>query len=176
MLTDSNTIYAEGYQPGCIGRITELHGLYYSRCWGVGADWEIMQARELCDFWEQYDTERDFLLTALWDDRLIGSVAIVGNADNCDPTDGARLRWFIVDPAYQGRGIGKTLLNQAMDFSHRKAFPKIYLWTVDGLPQSRHLYESIGFRVVAQEVDTRYATPLLNLKMEKKLTCSNFQK
>ncbi|BAY49357.1 GCN5-related N-acetyltransferase [Scytonema sp. HK-05] len=170
MLTDSNTIYAEGYQPGCIGRITELHGLYYSQCWGVGADWEIIVAREFCDFCEQYNTEHDLLVTAIADNRLIGSVAIVGDAGSSDHTDGARLRWFIVDPAYQGRGIGKTLLKQAIDFSRRKAFPKVYLWTVDKLPQSRHLYESIGFHVVAQEVDARYSTPLLSLKMEKKLS------
>ncbi len=109
MLTDSNTIYAEGYQPGCIGRITELHGLYYSQCWGVGADWEIIVAREFCDFCEQYNTEHDLLVTAIADNRLIGSVAIVGDAGSSDHTDGARLRWFIVDPAYQGRGIVDTL-------------------------------------------------------------------
>ncbi|KAF3887248.1 MULTISPECIES: GNAT family N-acetyltransferase [Nostocales] len=166
MLKQNNAIYVEGYQPGCIGRITELHGVYYSQCWGVGAEFEILMARELCDFCEQYDMESDLLVSARADERLIGSLAVQGNADRSNNKQEARLRWFILDPIYQGQGIGKALLQQALHFCRQKAFSKLYLWTVDGLPQSRHLYEAFGFHVVAREVDARYGTPLISLKME----------
>jgi GNAT superfamily N-acetyltransferase len=169
MFKQSNAIYVEGYQPGCIGRITELHGVYYNRCWGVGAEFEILMARELCDFCEQYNTEHDLLLTARDNEQLIGSIAVQGNAERSENQHEARLRWFILDPIYQGQGIGKALLQQALHFCRKKAFPKLYLWTVDGLPQSRYLYETFGFQVVAQELDIRYGSPLLSLKMEMQL-------
>jgi hypothetical protein len=43
---------------------------------------------------------------------------------------------------------------------------KIFLWTVDHLPQSRRLYEQAGFRVTVECTDDRYTAPLESLKME----------
>jgi len=156
-------IFKQGYHPGHIGRIVELHGTYYSKHWGSGATFEILMAAELAEFCERYDPERDLLLTAHVDNKLIGSVAVHGS----DADDGtARLRWFIVDEAYQGQGIGRALLEQALMFCREKACLNLYLWTVDELPQARHLYESVGFRVVEQVRDSRYGVLLLSLKLE----------
>ncbi|MBD2465054.1 GNAT family N-acetyltransferase [Oscillatoria sp. FACHB-1407] len=159
-------LFVEGYRPGCIGRIVELHGSYYYRAWGVGAVFEMLMAQELCEFCEHYDAEHDLLLTASVGDRLIGSIAIQGSRDT---THTARLRWFIVEEGYHGRGIGRVLLERSLNFCRERGFHKVYLWTVDELPRSRHLYEKVGFCVVEQGIDSRYGTTLLSLKMELNL-------
>jgi GNAT superfamily N-acetyltransferase len=41
--------------------------------------------------------------------------------------------------------VGSQLLGAAMAFCRAKAYPKVYLWTFDGLHAARHLYEKHGF-------------------------------
>ena len=96
-----------GYEPGLVGRVGELHGRYYAAAWGVAAPFEIMMTREFCDFIEHYDPERDTVLSPHVGGVLIGSISIVGGKPG---TEDAQLRFFLVDPKYQGHGAGKALL------------------------------------------------------------------
>jgi GNAT superfamily N-acetyltransferase len=94
---------------------------------------------------------------------LVGSISILGQ--NPGP-DGVQLRFFIVDPVYHGRGAGKALLSTSLEWCRERRFHKIFLWTVDQLPQSRGLYEKAGFRVTERCPDDRYTVHRDNLKME----------
>ncbi len=152
----------EGYEPGLIGRVIELHGRYYATAWGSGAPFEMLMGREFCDFIESYEPENDLVLSAQVSGEIIGSIAILGR--NPGP-DGVQLRFFIVDPAYHGQGAGKALLTQALDWCRRRGFLNVFLWTVDHLPQSRRLYEKAGFRITERCPDARYTVPRDNLKM-----------
>jgi GNAT superfamily N-acetyltransferase len=150
-----------GYEPGLIGRVGELHGRYYAETWGVAAGFEALMTREFCDFVEHYDSENDLLLSAHIEGVLAGSISILGR-----PGGEAQLRFFLVDPRYQGRGAGKTLLNAALNWCRGHGFRKVFLWTVDHLPQSRRLYEQAGFQVMERCTDDRYTAPLESLRME----------
>ena len=152
-----------GYEPGLVGRVSELHGRYYATAWGSGAPFEVLIAREFCDFIERYDLENDLVLSAHINGVLVGSISIIGRHPG---PDGVQLRFFLVDPAYHGRGAGKALLSVALDWCRERGFGKIFLWTVDELPQSRGLYEKAGFRVTARCPDDRYTVQRDNLKME----------
>jgi GNAT superfamily N-acetyltransferase len=152
-----------GYEPGLIGRVGELHGRYYAMAWGSGAPFELLVTREFCDFIEHYDPEKDLVLSAHMDGILVGSISILGR--NHGP-DGVQLRFFVVDPRYQGRGVGKTLLSMALAWCRERGFCKVFLWTVDQLPQSRALYEKTGFRVTERCIDSRYTVERENLKLE----------
>lgn len=156
----------QGYEPGLIGRISELHGRYYAREWGSGAPFEAMMARDICEFIERYDADKDLILSAHIEDVLVGAIAILGQ--NPKP-EGVQLRFFLVDPAYHGKGAGKALLHSALDWCKQRGYRKIFLWTVDHLPQSRGLYESVGFRITERHHDDRYTVPRENLKMELEL-------
>lgn len=151
-----------GYEPGLVGRVGELHGRYYAEEWGAGAPFEILLTREFCEFIEHYDAEKDLVLSAHIEGVLVGSISILGQKPG---PEGVQLRFFIVDPAYHGRGAGKALLDTALAWCREKGYEQIFLWTVDGLPQSRGLYESRGFRVVESCPDDRYTVPRHNLKL-----------
>jgi N-acetylglutamate synthase-like GNAT family acetyltransferase len=156
-----------GYEPGVVGRIGELHGRYYAAAWGSGAPFEILVSRELCDFVEHYDARKDLLLTAHTDGVMVGSLGVVGRTPEPDT---AQLRFVIVDPAYQGRGAVKAMLNTALDWCREAGFSKVFLWTVDHLPESRSMYEKAGFRVTDLCPDDRYTVHRDNLKMELTLS------
>jgi GNAT superfamily N-acetyltransferase len=93
----------------------------------------------------------------------VGSIVVDGSENEMA---GARLRWVIVDDRYQGRGIGKELLRRSLDFCREAGFSVVYLWTVEGLPQSRALYDRAGFLVAERIADARYSVPRVNLRLE----------
>lgn len=158
-----SVVYAEGFRPGYIGRIAQMHGEYYAVEWGSGLEFEALMAREIVDFYEDYRPERDLLLTAHCGNVLVGCIAVEGAQTE---RAGARLRWYLLMPEYHGQGIGKALLTRALDFCRDRRFEKVYLWTVEGLPLSRALYEKAGFEIVERIEDDRYTVPHVNLRME----------
>jgi GNAT superfamily N-acetyltransferase len=131
-----------GYLPGWIGRVAELHASYYAREAGFGAPFEAKVATEMSEFCLRYAEESDGLWLALDGGVIHGSVAIDGSHSD---ESGAHLRWFITSDVSRGKGVGSQLLGAAMAFCRAKAYPKVYLWTFDGLHAARHLYEKHGF-------------------------------
>ena len=164
--TDAPIAIRTGYRPGVIGRIGELHGRYYAHAWGSGAAFEIQMIRALCAFFEEDRGDRIFF-TAHAGERLIGSLAV-------QPTDRGRaqLRFVIVDPDYQGRRAGRAMLDAALSWCRDQGVATLFLWTVEGLPVSRAMYERAGFRVVERVEDARYSVPLTSIRMELALAAS----
>ena len=155
----------KGYVPGCIGRVSELHALYYSKLVGFGLPFEAKVARELAEFCSRYDDQRDGLWLAAVDGRIHGSIAIDGlSAEN----EGAHLRWFITSDEIRGKGIGSSLLDAAMDFCREKSYQSIYLWTFSGLDAARHLYEKFGFRLVKQQRGSQWGKEVDEQRFEFK--------
>jgi N-acetylglutamate synthase-like GNAT family acetyltransferase len=155
-------VLRSGYQPGVIGRIGELHGRYYAVAWGSGAAFEMQVLRRLCDFLEHDNPRTHVLLTAHAGDTLIGSAAV-----QCVPDPRrAQLRFVIVDPAWHGRGAGRALLDAALAWCREHDVETVFLWTVEGLPASRTMYERAGFHVVERVEDARYSLPLVSLRLE----------
>ncbi|HEX9844196.1 MAG TPA: GNAT family N-acetyltransferase, partial [bacterium] len=88
-----------GFVPGTIGRVTELHGRYYSRHWGLDVRFEAEVARELGEFMGRFDAAHDGIWVATRGEEILGSITIDGGVT---PQEGARLRWFILDERCQG--------------------------------------------------------------------------
>jgi len=140
-----------GYYPGVVGRITQLHAVYYHEHWGFDASFETQVGQELSIFVSEFDDERDGLWVATANDKFAGAVAIDGQHAM---TDGARLRWFIVDPQFQDAGLGNRLISRAIQFCRDRNYSKIFLWTFEGLDAARRLYERQNFRLrETHEVD-----------------------
>jgi GNAT superfamily N-acetyltransferase len=147
-----NEITLTGYTPGALGRIVELHGTYYAEHWNLGIYFEAKVATELAEFLSRIDLERDGAWFAHTDGTIAGSIVIDGSQEDLE---GARLRWFIVDPYYQGQGVGKRLMTAAMTFCREKKFRRVYLTTFEGLSAARHLYEKHGFVLCGEEDGTQ---------------------
>lgn len=131
----------EGWVPGAIGEIAALHARLYAASHGFGAFFEAKVARDLGDFLLRLDPARDLFRCALGGGRVLGSIAL-----DCgeDPAS-AHLRWFILDPALRGRGLGRRWLAEAVAQARRIGMPEVHLWTLAGLDAAAHLYAAAGF-------------------------------
>ena len=66
-----------------------------------------------------------------------------------DELDGAaHIEQVTVLPEYQGRGIGRALIDQARTWALEQHLGAITLTTFDHIPWNRPLYEHLGFRVL----------------------------
>ncbi|MBW4471521.1 MAG: GNAT family N-acetyltransferase [Stenomitos rutilans HA7619-LM2] len=151
------------YVPGSIGRVVELHGIYYAKYWHFEAFFEAKVADGLAEFMNRYNEERDGFWVAVLENRVEASIAIDGIQAN---QTGVHLRWFIVSDVLRGQGVGRQLLNSAIEFCRRKQYRRVYLWTFEGLDSARHLYEIFGFKLVEQYRGCQWGVEVNEQKFE----------
>ncbi len=156
-----------GYQPGGIGWVTQMHGSYYHRHWDFDLYFETKVARGLCDFLARLDPARDGFWLAWRGDDIVGSITIDGSGGD---NDDAHLRFFIVAPDRQGLGIGRLLMQTAVEFCRGSGAPRVYLWTFAGLDAARRLYEAFGFRLVREQPDRQWGRLVNEQLFERILT------
>ncbi len=145
-------IISEGYVAGSIGRLTQLHASYYSAAHGFGVEFEAKLASEIAQFCTSLRAGRDGLWLARVDE-IEGSIALDGSRAT---EHGAHLRWFITSAALRGSGVGRLLLDRALQFADDCGYDSVYLWTFAGLDAARHLYESRGFRLAHEAPGSRW--------------------
>lgn len=141
--------YESSYVPGAMGRLLALQIETYAPALGFGRAFEAKVGADMAEFLGRYDCARDLLLTALVGDRVVGGITL--DRGEHDPALGlAHLRWFVVDPALRGQGIGRAVLEQTVDFARARGDRQIYLWTVADLPAARRQYDAQGFVLAEQ--------------------------
>jgi GNAT superfamily N-acetyltransferase len=148
-----------GWAPGLPGWVIAEHGRYYAEVWKLGAAFEAKVAAAMGEWLGRYDAARDLMLTAMLDGAPVGSISLDGSGQH-KPEDGARIRFFILAPATRGRGIGRLLMAEMMAFIREAGFDRAFLTTFRGLDAARHLYESEGFILLSETLDTSWGEPL----------------
>lgn len=144
-----------GYQPGLIGRITEMHAAFYARHAGFGAFFESKVASGVAEFIGHLDQPCNRIWAAMLNDRIVGSVAIDGEDLG---NNQAHLRWFIMDDHCRGNGIGRQLLSHAIAFCDLFGFSATQLDTFKGLDVARRLYESFNFTLQDERQGTQWGS------------------
>jgi len=150
---------SDGFEPGGLGRIVELHGLYYAQNWGFGIYFESLVAEGLAGFAQRYDPQKDAVFLARNTDAIVGSVSI-DSEGNDDGT--AKLRWFILDERAHGAGIGTALMAAAMEFVRQAGHRHVALDTFEGLDAACRLYEKHGFVLAGRTADDEAYGPPVN--------------
>lgn len=143
-MTGDITIRTE-LKPGDLGRIITLHGEGYGREEGhFGLAFEAYVARTVADFIIDNGAKGRVWL-AERDGRLVGCTAMVDRGGK------GQLRWVLVSPEARGTGLGKKLVNAAIDYAADEGWSEITLETTTGLPASMDIYLRLGFDVVSEE-------------------------
>jgi GNAT superfamily N-acetyltransferase len=132
-------------KPGDIGYVIYLHGILYAEEYGLDRTFEGDVAARMGEFARAFDDRRDFFAVAENEGRIVGSVAINGHEDQT-----AQLRWFLLHPSARGAGVGKKLLNEALNFCRERGFRSVNLWTISELKTAAHLYRSAGFQLIEE--------------------------
>jgi len=67
----------------------------------------------------------------------------------------SRIGWIpnlAVDPAYQGKGLGRALLQHAIEFFRQRGMEVAKIETLEQNPIGQGLYPSLGFKEVARQI------------------------
>jgi len=133
-----------------------MHANYYP-VHGFGDKFIQDVSSELEEFLDRHDTEnnqhKNGIFYVTQGNEILGTIIIDGG----DLMPGiARLRWFIMDARTKGTGMGNQLMEAAMNHVDVMGFKECHLWTIAGLPASRHLYEKHGFILSESKRGTKY--------------------
>jgi GNAT superfamily N-acetyltransferase len=149
--------------PADLVAVVALHRECYAAEWGFDARFAAHVEGPLSVF-AAAASPRERLWLAEEEGRLAGCIAIVSAAP-----DTAQLRWFLVVPDARGTGLGRRLLDAALDFSRGQGYRRVMLWTVDLLRAAAHLYRAAGFRLVERRPGAPWGVPLVEERYEMEL-------
>ncbi len=158
------TCQIRSHRPGDMGYVTYQHALFYSRNYGFDITFDSYVGDAISCFIKNQDPQRERLWIAEHRGTILGSIAIVKERE-----DTAQLRWFLLEPRAQGRGIGKRLLQGAIDFSIDRGYRKIMLWTVSNLEAARSLYARYGFSLTETQTHHIWGQNLTEERWERSL-------
>lgn len=153
------------WAPGAVGGVAALHARFYARSHGFGAVFEAKVARELGDFLTRLDPARGDLFRCAMDaeGRVLGSIAL--DAGDRSPEGFWHLRWFILDAALRGQGLGRRWLAEAVAAARAGGAPGVYLWTLAGLDAAAALYAAAGFVVTQRVAATQWGKEMEEIRM-----------
>ena len=136
----------KGMQPGDLGSVIHLHGTLYAEEYNLDHTFEGHVAAGMGEFAKEFDPNKDLFLVAENDGQIVGSIAINGLPDQT-----AQLRWFLLHPSTRGAGLGKQMLNEALDFCRNCGFKSVSLFTISELKTAGHLYRQAGFTLTEEK-------------------------
>lgn len=158
-----STDIKEGPVPGLLGDVAGLHGRYYAQHWDLPVAFECKVASDMAEFLGRYDPARDLVLSAIGTGRVQASISLDGSRSSLAPRQ-AQLRWFIVDEALRGTGIGRRLFERVLSFGRQAGFGSIYLTTFRGLDAAAALYCTAGFELVEAKAGSTWGRELVEEK------------
>jgi len=119
-------------------------------------NWEKLKANLYNDHtYKDLLNSTSFLCTTD-DHKIIGMAFLVssGNPTELFDKDWSYIRYVSVDPDYGGKGIGKQLTENCIEYAKRTGEKVIALHTSEMMNAARHIYESLGF-IILKEIEQR---------------------
>jgi GNAT superfamily N-acetyltransferase len=137
-------------RPGDLGYVIYLHGALYYREYGYGFQFENYVAKGLSEFYDKYNPQTSRVWACEHNNRMIGFLLLMNRGD------AAQLRYFLIEPAYRGIGLGSKLMNLYMDFLRKCGYKESYLWTTHELFTAASLYKRHGFTRTEEKASTAF--------------------
>jgi len=152
------------HRPGDMGWVVQAHGELYAREYGWDERFEALVAGIVEKFVTRFKPGRERCWIAELDGERVGSVFVVEQSKSV-----AKLRLLILEPRARGRGLGKRLVRECIDFARASGYRKLVLWTQSNLAAARAIYRGCGFRLTQREPHAEFGVRLTGEYWEKKL-------
>jgi GNAT superfamily N-acetyltransferase len=150
-----NIIIRTDLHPGDFGYVIYRHGILYGKEYNYGISFETYVGAGLYEFYKNYNPELDRVWICEHNSTIVGFVLLMHRENNT-----AQLRYFYLEPAYRGIGLGNKLMKLYMDFLKAKGYHSSYLWTTHELEAAASLYTRYGFQLTEQKESTAFGKPL----------------
>lgn len=140
------------------------HQTIYPAEYGFSQNFANDVNRIIHKFVEDFDKEKECILIAELDGKRVGSIAIAKSNE-----DTAQLRFFLLEPEARGKGIGKKLIENVIEFSRNKGYKHMFLETVSKLEVARRIYKSRGFEITSTHENPDWGEGILEEHWEMDL-------
>jgi GNAT superfamily N-acetyltransferase len=133
------------HRVGELGWLIHRQAVLYNQQFGWNIEFEAL----IAGLYGAYEATPDIPPRGLWiaerEGSVLGSVFVV-------PTEGlagsAQLRMLYVEPEARGGGIGRMLVEQAVEFAKSSGYERMRLWTQSVLVSARRIYGGAGFTCI----------------------------
>jgi peptidyl-dipeptidase Dcp len=142
-------------RPGDLGIIIYLHGDLYWKEYNYGVSFEAYVAEGLAEFYHRYNPDKDRVWICEHKEKIIGFLLLMHREGNA-----AQLRYFLIEPAYRGIGLGKKLMTLCMEYLHERGYASSYLWTTHELYAAASLYKRHGFKLTEEKESVSFGKSL----------------
>ncbi|KAA9161152.1 MarR family transcriptional regulator [Amycolatopsis acidicola] len=149
------TVVLRPPRPGDWGWVVERHGARYAEEYGWGAEFEAWVARIVADYLSAADPKQAGWIAEL-DGERVGAIACTRGPDE----ETALLRLLLLEPRARGRGIGKRLVSECLDFARAAGYRGMELSTYSVLTAARGIYRRAGFELLKSEPVHHYGQDL----------------
>ena len=161
------------YRKATYNDLTELKNLAV-KTWGqfqpslTDENWEKLH-NSLSDdktYTELLD-KANCIVCTLDQGKIIGMAFLVSNGHPTDIYDKewSYIRLVSVDPDFGGQGIGRKLTTICIDIARQNGEKTIALHTSELMDKARHIYESLGFKIL-RKIDQRLGKKYWLYKLE----------
>lgn len=156
-----HSLATDGYLPGAASQCAARMSCFYAALFGVDRRFEADTVGAMHRFIDRFDARHDgFWTLRAADGPVLGSLAIDGNERRAGRDNTATLRWFYLDDALRGRGLGRRLLAAALSHVRSAHYDRVVLHTHERLGAAVRLYEAQGFVRVGTESSRRWGVSL----------------
>jgi DNA-binding MarR family transcriptional regulator/predicted N-acetyltransferase YhbS len=143
------------HRPGDMGWVVQAHGELYAREYGWDERFEALVAGIVEKFVTRFKPGRERCWIAELGGERVGSVFVVERSRSV-----AKLRLLILEPRARGRGLGKALVRECVEFARARGYRRLVLWTQSNLAAARAIYRSCGFTLKKCEPHAEFGVQL----------------
>ncbi|HEY3424520.1 MAG TPA: helix-turn-helix domain-containing GNAT family N-acetyltransferase [Negativicutes bacterium] len=153
-LQEDTSVIIRPYMAGDLGYIAHRHVVLYEAEYGLDKVFEQYIFDGMTEFMKNQSQGNIWIAEV--GGQIVGSIAIV-DVDSST----AQLRWFLTEPEFRGMGLGRQLMNIAMEYCKQRKYKNVFLWTFQGLDAARHLYRRFGFEPTEQVENNTWRNKLV---------------
>ncbi|HMS33116.1 MAG TPA: GNAT family N-acetyltransferase [Ignavibacteria bacterium] len=147
-------------REGDLSGILDMHRDIYKKEYGYGVEFENYVRAGLCEFDQKYDPQCSKVWICENNNKIKGSLILENRGTE------SQLRFFLIEPEFRGKGLGKTLLKKFLDFVSDYGYRSAYLWTTNEQEKAIELYCKSGFVLTNETSSDRFGKKLIEMRFD----------
>ncbi|MCH4168694.1 MAG: helix-turn-helix domain-containing GNAT family N-acetyltransferase [Streptococcaceae bacterium] len=165
LMTASVDVKIRPYQKSDIEYVIDRQLSLYEAERGFTSEiWEKYLVQGVLELVENFDEAKECLFILECNGEQAGCVAIKQVEAGI-----AQFRYFFLEPELRGLGLGRQLIQKALEFCQEKDYNQVFLWTVSAQETARFLYQKAGFKITETHATSDWGTQVIEERWDLKL-------